>query len=170
MPIVIPTGVFNVYNEAVTLFERVATLVYPEKKEQCPNCYLDTLGTRTRSVSVYKTGGPYPFGRGMPCPYCDGRGYKGIEVEEDVNIRIYWEPRQWKDIGMSINLPEGSIQVISKMTDLPKLDKAKYLIPKSYGNISNYHTMQFTKASAAYPQGFKQNPEKYAVTFWTRNG
>ena len=131
---------------------------------------MDTLGTRTRSVSVYKTGGPYPFGRGMPCPYCDGRGYKGIEVEEDINIRIYWEPRQWKDIGMSINLPEGSIQVISKMTDLPKLDKAKYLIPKSYGDISNYHTMQFTKASAAYPQGFKQNPEKYAVTFWTRNG
>ena len=84
MPIVIPTGVFNVYNEAVTLFERVATLVYPEKKEQCPNCYLDTLGTRTRSVSVYKAGGPYPFGRGMPCPYCDGRGYKAIEVEEDV--------------------------------------------------------------------------------------
>ena len=116
MPIVIPTGVFNVYNEAVTLFERVATLVYPEKKEQCPNCYLDTLGTRTRSVSVYKTGGPYPFGRGMPCPYCDGKGYKAIEAEEDVNIRIYWEPRQWKDIGMSINLPEGSIQVISKMT------------------------------------------------------
>jgi hypothetical protein len=71
---------------------------------------------------------------------------------------------------MAINLPESSIQIISKMTDLPKLDKAKYLIPKSYGDISNYHTMQFTKASAAYPQGFKQNPEKYAVTFWTRNG
>ena len=32
MAIVIPTGVFNVYNEAVTLFERVVTLVYPEKK------------------------------------------------------------------------------------------------------------------------------------------
>ena len=62
MPIVIPTGVFNVYNEAVELFERTVTLVYPEKKESCPNCYLDTMGTRTRSVSVYKPGGPYPFG------------------------------------------------------------------------------------------------------------
>ena len=114
MAIVIPTGVFNVYNEAVTLFERVVTLVYPEKKEQCPNCYLDTMGTRTRSVSVYRSGGPYPFSRGMPCPQCDGKGYKAIEAEEDLNVRIYWEPKQWKDIGAAINLPEGAIQIISK--------------------------------------------------------
>ena len=170
MPIVIPTGVFNVYNEAVQLFERTVTLVYPEKKESCPNCYLDTMGTRTRSVSVYKPGGPYPFGRGMPCPYCAGAGYKAVEAEEDIDVRIYWEPRQWRDIGFAVNLAEGAIQVISKMTHLPKLDNAKFLIPKSYGNISNYHTMKFTRASVAYPQGFKQNPEKYAVTFWERNG
>ena len=62
MPIVIPTGVFNVYNEAVSLFERVATVIYPERKEECPNCYLDTMGTRTRSVSVYKADGPAPLG------------------------------------------------------------------------------------------------------------
>jgi len=169
MPIVIPTGVFNVYNEAVSLFERVATVIYPETKEECPNCYLDTMGTRTRSVSVYKAGGPAPFGRGMPCPWCDGKGYKAVETQEDIELRIYWEPKQWRDIGAAIDLPEGSIQIISKMTDLPKLDRAEYLIPKSYGNIGNYHTMKFVRAGAAYPQGFKQNPEKYAVTFWTRN-
>ena len=128
------------------------------------------MGTRTRSVSVYKPGGPYPFGRGMPCPYCAGAGYKASETEEDIDVRIYWEPRQWRDIGFAVNLAEGSIQVISNMNLLPKLDNAKYLIPKSYGNISNYHTMKFTRASVAYPQGFKQNPEKYAVTFWERNG
>ena len=169
MPIVIPTGVFNVYNEAVSLFERVATVIYPEKREECPNCYLDTMGTGTRSVSVYKAGGPAPFGRGMPCPWCDGKGYKAVETQEDIELRIYWEPKQWRDIGAAIDLPEGSIQIISKMTDLPKLDRAEYLIPKSYGNIGNYHTMKFVRAGAAYPQGFKQNPEKYAVTFWTRN-
>ena len=92
------------------------------------------------------------------------------ETEEDIDVRVYWEPRQWRDIGFAVNLAEGSIQVISNMNLLPKLDNAKYLIPKSYGNISNYHTMKFTRASVAYPQGFKQNPEKYAVTFWERNG
>ena len=88
MPIVIPTGVFNIYNEAVELFERTVKLVYPEKKEQCPNCYLDTFVTRTRAVSVYKPGGPYPFSRGMPCPSCDGLGYKAIEAEENIQLRI----------------------------------------------------------------------------------
>ena len=170
MPIVIPTGVFNVYNEAVELFERTVKLVYPEKKEQCPNCYLDTMGTRTRSVSVYRSGGPYPFTRGMPCPYCNGKGYKAAEAEENIEVRIYWDAKSFRDIGIPIDLPEGSIQVISKMTDMPKLDKAKYLIPLTYGNISNYTTMQFIRSGAAYPQGFKQTPEKYAVTFWTRNG
>ena len=168
MRIVIPTGVFNIYNEAVELFERTVTLVYPEKKEQCPNCYLDTMGTRTRSVAVYKPGGPYPFGRGMPCPYCDGLGYKAIETEEEIELRIYWEPSKWYNVGFAVDLPEGSIQTICNMKDLPKLERAKYLIPKSYGNIANYHTMRYTRAGSSYPQGFKQNPEKYAVTFWQR--
>ena len=170
MPIVIPTGVFNVYNEAVELFERTVTLVYPEKKEQCPNCYLDTLGTRTRSVSVYKPNGPYPFARGMPCPYCNGKGYKAVESEENLDVRIYWDQKSYRDIGVPIDLPEGSIQVICNMKEMPKLERAKYLIPQSYGNISNYTTMKFVKSGSYYPQGFKQNPEKYAVSFWVRNG
>ena len=91
MAISIPNSVFNTYNEAVQLFERTAKLVYPEKKENCPNCYLDTMGTRTRSVSFYRTGGPAPFERGMPCPLCDGKGYKMIETTEDIEVRIYWE-------------------------------------------------------------------------------
>ena len=66
-------------------------------------------------------------------------------------------------------MPQGAIQTIASMTDLPKLERAKYLIPKDYGNISNYHTMKFIRSGASFPQGFKQNPIKYVVTFWTRN-
>ena len=91
MPITIPSGVFDVYNEAVLLFTRTATLVYPEKREQCPNCYMNTMGTRNKSVSVYRPGGPYPFDRGMPCPYCNGKGHKAVEVSDDITLRIYWD-------------------------------------------------------------------------------
>ena len=169
MAIVIPSGVFNIYNDAVDLFVRTATLVYPEKKEQCPNCYLDTMGTRTRSVSLYRSGGPYPFDRGMPCPYCNGKGYKAVETTEDVSIRIYWDRKNWYNVGIPLDLPQGAIQTICNMTDLPKLERAKYLIPKDYGNISNYETMKFVRSGPSFPQGFKQNPVKYAVTFWNRN-
>ena len=169
MAISIPQSVFTTYNEAVTLFERTAKLVYPEKKENCPNCYLDTMGTRTRSVSLYRTGGPVSFERGMPCPLCNGKGYKIIETTEEISLRIYWERKSWIDVGIPIDFPQGSIQTIANMEDLPKIDRAKYLIPTEYGNIANYHTMKFTRAGASFPQGFKQNPTKYVVTFWERN-
>jgi hypothetical protein len=169
MAISIPQSVFTTYNEAVQLFERAAKLVYPEKKENCPNCYLDTMGTRTRSISVYRSGGPVSFERGMPCPMCNGKGYKLIETTEEIQVRIYWERKNWVDVGIPIDFPQGSIQTIANMTDLPKIDMAKYLIPTEYGNISSYHTMKFTRLGASFPQGFKQNPTKYVVTFWERN-
>jgi len=168
MALSIPSGVFTTYNEAVDLFTRTATLVYPEKKEQCPNCYLDTMGTRTRSVSVFRTGGPYPFERGMPCPYCGGKGYKALEASEDVEIRIYYDRKSWVAIGIPLEIPDGSLQTICQMTDLPKIEKCKYMIPK-YDGIENYDTSaRYQRSGPSYPQGFKQNPTKYAVTFWNR--
>ena len=168
MAINIPSSVFTTYNEAVLLFTRTATLVYPEKKEDCPNCIMSNLGTRNRSISIYQPGGPYPFERGMPCPYCGGKGYKAVEVTNDVTLRIYWDRKSWVDVGVPINIPAGSIQTIAYMTDLEKIEKCKYMIPK-YDGIQNYDVnAKFEKTGMSFPQGFKQNDTKYVVTFWTR--
>jgi hypothetical protein len=167
MAINIPGSVFTTYNEAVLLFTRTGRLVYPEKKEECPNCYLDTLGTGTRSISLYKTGGPYPFERGMPCPYCGGKGYKAIESFDDIILRIYWDKKFWVNTDFKIDVPDGAIQTISYMTDLDKINKAKYLLPL-YDGIENYDESRFEKAGPSFPQGFKQNETKYVVTFWKR--
>ena len=167
MAINIPSSVFTTYNEAVLLFTRTATLVYPEKREQCPNCYMNTMGTRNKSVSFYKTGGPYPFERGMPCPYCDGKGYKAIETNEDITLRIYWDIRAGVKIGAAIDIPDGSIQTIAYMTDLPKIEQCKYMIP-NYDGIEKYDKGKYEKSGTSFPQGFKQNETKYVVTFWNR--
>ena len=168
MAINIPSSVFTTYNEAVLLFTRTATLVYPEKKEDCPNCIMSNMGTRNRSISIYKPGGPYPFDRGMPCPYCGGKGYKAVESTDDITLRIYWDRRSWVDIGVPINIPTGSVQTIAYMTDLEKIEKCKYMIPK-YDGIENYDVnAKFEKNGMSFPQGFKQNATKYVVTFWTR--
>ena len=159
MAINIPASVFNTYNEAVLLFTRTATLVYPEKREQCSNCYMDTMGTRNRSISKYRSGGPYPFERGMPCPYCNGKGYK---ANETTNKKF------WVDIGIPIDVPDGAMQTISYMTDLEKINKAKYIIP-NYDGIEKYDQSRYERAGSSYPQGFKQNATKYIVTFWTRS-
>tara|TARA_Y100000296_G_scaffold19091_1_gene22813 strand:- start:91 stop:603 length:513 start_codon:yes stop_codon:yes gene_type:complete len=167
MALNIPSSVFTTYNDAVLLFTRTGTLVYPEKREDCPNCIMDTLGTRNRSMSIYQPGGPYPFERGMPCPYCNGKGYKATETTEDITLRVYWNRKYWVDIGIAVDIPDGSIQTISYMTDLPKINKAKFLIPK-YDGIEQYEQMKFQRLGSSYPQGFKQNETKYVVTFWGR--
>ena len=167
MAIEISSSVFDTYNSALNLFTRTATLVYPEKREQCANCYMDTMGTRNRSVSRYRSGGPYPFERGMPCPYCNGKGYKATETTEDITLRIYWNRKAWVDVGISVDIPDGSIQTIALMTDLEKINKCKYLIP-NYDGIEKYDKMTYTRSGSSYPQGFKQNNTKYVVTFWNR--
>ena len=168
MAINIPSSVFDTYNEAVLLFTRTATLVYPEKKEDCPNCILDTMGTGNRSISMYQPGGPYPFERGMPCPYCGGQGYKAIESSDEITLRIYWDRKSWINVGTPIEIPNGSIQTIAFMTDLPKIEQCKFMLPK-YDGIEKYDpNAKYQKAGVSFPQGFKQNDTKYVVTFWTR--
>jgi len=165
MAISIPSSVFEVYNEALLLFTRPATLVYPAKREDCPNCTYSSFGTRTKSISVYTDGGPIPFERGMPCPYCNGRGYKEIEATTDIECRIYWERKYFIDVGISIDRPDMMIQTISKTSDFDKINKANYLIPH-YGDMDKYVNQKFQKHGQSYPQGFKQNKVKYFVTFW----
>ena len=167
MAINIPSSVFNTYNEAVLLFTRTATLVYPEKREQCPNCYMNTLGTRNRSVSFYRIGGPYPFERGMPCPYCNGKGYKAIETSDEITLRIYWDRKSWVNIGIPIDIPDGSIQTIAYMADMPKIEQCKYMMP-NYDGIEKYDRAKYERNGPSFPQGFKQNDTKYIVTFWNR--
>jgi hypothetical protein len=168
MAINIPSSVFTTYNEAVLLFTRTAKLIYPEKKEDCPNCIMSTMGAGGRSISIYQTGGPYPFDRGMPCPYCNGKGYKAIEASDTITLRIYWDRKSWVKTGAEINIPDGGIQTIAYMTDMDKIEKCKYMIPV-YDGIEDYDVnAKYEKTGVSFAQGFKQNETKYIVTFWTR--
>jgi len=55
----LPSNVFTSFNQIVSdILEREATLIYPETKQECDNCYLDTMAGGTRSTSIYRVGGP----------------------------------------------------------------------------------------------------------------
>ena len=86
MAINIPSSVFDIYNEAVLFFARPATLVYPAKREDCPNCTNSSFGVKSQSYSIYTPGGPVPFERGMPCPYCHGKG--SVKTVDTISIEI----------------------------------------------------------------------------------
>ena len=82
MALEIPNSVFDKLNEAILLFNKTCTLVYPEKQERCSNCFNNSIGGR--SVNSYRSGGPIPFNRGTPCPLCGGKGVKLVETTTGV--------------------------------------------------------------------------------------
>jgi hypothetical protein len=41
------------------------------------------------------------------------------------------------------------------------------MIPK-YDGMENYDNAKYEKNGSSFPQGFRQNPTKYVVTFWNR--
>ena len=100
MAIKLPASVFTKLNEAILLFNRTCTVVYPETREKCTNCLTNNFGGR--SVNFYRTGGPIPFNRGTPCPLCGGEGFKFTETEEAVELRVYYQKKNFIDVGFEV--------------------------------------------------------------------
>ena len=66
MALNLPSSAFTKLNEAILLFNRTCTVVYPERRQKCENCVVNTMGGR--SANFYRAGGPIPFNRGTNCP------------------------------------------------------------------------------------------------------
>ena len=167
MAITIPSGVFTKYNELadamITNFGVRCTLVYPEKRTECTNCTPITFGGR--STSIYKAGGPVAFTTGFICPLCEGQGFTRTENTEKITLRVYWNRKEWIDVGFETDIPDSTIQTIGYMTDFPKLNKAKNLLV--HDTIGGYKTLRFVREGEPYPHGFKK--DRYVITFWKRS-
>ena len=162
MAIKLPASVFTKLNEAILLFNRTCTVVYPETREKCTNCLNNTFGGR--SVNFYRTGGPIPFNRGTPCPLCGGEGFKFTETEESVELRVYYQKKNFIDVGFEVDVPSNVIQTIGYMDDYKKLTNAKELLV----DVGKHNEGRYKRISEPYNQGVKQNPTQYIVIFWER--
>ena len=162
MAINIPSTVFDKFNEAILLFNRTVTLVYPEKRDRCPNCMTNTIGGR--SINTYRSGGAFPFNRGVLCPLCGGRGVKLIESTEEVQMRVYHNRKDWVNIGFEVDIPSSSIQTLIYMSDHVKVVRAKELLV----DVGKYNRLRYKRLGEPFTQSLKQNPTQYAVVFWER--
>ena len=162
MTLNLPSSAFTKLNEAILLFNRTCTLVYPERRQTCENCVTNTFGGR--STSFYKSGGPFPFNQGELCPLCGGEGYKNVETTESVELRIYYNRRDFIDVGFNADIPNNVIQTVGYMDDYAKLTKAKELLV----DVGPHNKGRYKRISEPYNQGFKQNPTQYIVIFWER--
>jgi len=162
MALKIPNSVFDKLNEAILLFNRTCTLVYPEKQERCSNCFTNTIGGR--SVNSYRSGGPIAFNRGTLCPLCGGKGVKLVESTASIELRVYYNRRDFIDVGFEADVPNNIIQTVGLMSDYAKITKAKELLVP----VGAYNQGRYKRLSEPFPQGFKQNPTQYIVIFWER--
>jgi hypothetical protein len=154
----IPSAVIDLHEWMVDAFldgelGSLCTLVYPNKREECPNCVFDRH-TR-RSSNIYKTDGPIEFPSHSLCPLCNGVGYSEQPSTDTIRLRVYWEPREWRSIGVTIADPQGLCMIIGYMDDLPKLERANFiLVNDAVQNVRNY---KCARAGEAQPWGFRKD-------------
>lgn len=131
-------------------------LVYPEKKEDCPNCVYNPL--QGNSSGKYQTGGPIPFTYGI-CPYCHGKGTINSSPPSDIiNLRVYYDKASWRKIA-NIEIQDGGAMVIGYIKDLPKITQAITIIP-SY-EIKEYGERKYSLDGEPLPWGLSK--DKYFV-------
>lgn len=150
----IPNSLFDKYYEVVdSLYDNPnigdETKLVTVTRTECPNCV-------PGSSSVYKPGGPIPFSIGI-CPYCGGSNYIESEATETIRVRTYADKRKWLKIG-NVEVPDGSVQILAKISDLTKIKKCSYMI---FFPLSDW---KYKLDSDPFPYGFgKRNFVAYCI-------
>ena len=159
MAITIPSDVFAKYKEfadgMISNFGITCQLIYTEKIEEISESV--PRPKQRRSLNVRDRGDSAGFARGT-------KKYKTVENTEDITLRVYWNRKEWIKIG-EMEVPDGSIQTIGYLSDLPKLNKAKALLVNK--DPQGYEEYRFVKAAEPFPYGLKQ--DRYVVCFWSRS-
>lgn len=86
-----------------------------------------------------------------------------IEVLTDIKLKVYWEPKQFVNVG-NIQIPEGVIQTICFIKDLPQILRAKALIV--HKDIKDYKELRFERMGEFTPMGLQQ--DRYFACMWKR--
>lgn len=139
-------------------------LYYPPKPTQCDNCIIDI--DTGRSANIYNGTGPVPFDNHTKCPRCGGLGRGESEPTDNINLRIYWNPRDWIDIGVKFKPGDSIAMTIGYMSDLPKLEKAASILLNA--DVQGIRRWKCERAGEAVPHGFRQ--DRYFIQYVKRVG
>lgn len=128
--------------------------------EPCTNCVFDT--EKNRSTGVYKIGGPIPFTRGYKCPYCKGQGFLERAVEKCVKCLIKWNPKEFKNYGISVQKNHAVVRLKGFLTDAPYMVKAKAAIVDH--DIKKSFKLIVRLIQGPIPVGLRE--DRYCVSYW----
>ena len=153
----IPQEVFDLYNSVVddminSNFGVNCKVIYPPTRVFCSNCVYDSIGRK--SANKYVHGGPAPFNFGI-CPICGGSGYKEIESNTTIKLRVYYETKSFIKLAGMVDIPDGTVQVIGFLSDVNKIRNANRIILNS--DLEGVAGNVYERLTEPVPHGFKRN-------------
>ena len=131
-------------------------------KTDCQNCIFDAA--TGKSSNKYKPGGPRPFYTGV-CPYCKSAGVITTDDEEEIDLIVLWDSKDWvgwKGSAEMSRFPEAYIQTMSKVSTVTKLKRASELIVNT--DTEKYEHHRFTRAGA--PNYCGLGADSYVFISW----
>ena len=159
MPINVPQSVFDKYFDVIdstfNIFGVTCQLVSIEKVEKIVHNPNNNIPNRN-TINDHRRGGGDR-----------NRGTVTVvetEVLTDIKLKVYWDSKQWTGVTKDMVIPDGSIQTIGMMSDLPAVLKAKEIIV--HKGIKDYKEMRFQREGEHIPLGLKQ--DRYFACFWKR--
>tara|TARA_B100000902_G_scaffold181650_1_gene174492 strand:+ start:7638 stop:8120 length:483 start_codon:yes stop_codon:yes gene_type:complete len=159
MTLNISQSVFDKYYELIddtfNIFGIPCQLVSIEKKEviiRTPDNNLPDIN----SIRVNGGGGGYNVGT---------KTIKEVETLTSIQLKVYHDPKEFINVSPTMQMPDGIIQTIAKMSDLQAILSAKKLIVNS--DLDFFKTKRFIRWGDYTPMGIKQN--RYFTCFWQRS-
>lgn len=128
----------------------------------CPNCIIDPISNK--SSNIYLAQGPIPFADGQICPHCRGIGGIYSAKTENINMLVIFDYKYWVGFDSKVHKPDGMVQTITKLEDLPNINKCNKIIIDT--NLVNYTDSYFQRNSEPQPAGFGES--SYFFTFWKK--
>lgn len=159
MSINIPESVFDKYFEAIDYtIERFGVpcqLVSINKVEEIVPNPNNNIPDKN-SINAHRVrGGDYER---------NNKIIREVEVLTNIKLKVYWDQRDWIGVPKNIVVPDGSIQTVGYMKDLPKILQSKSLIV--HKNIKDYKELRYERVGEYSPMGFKY--DRYVSCIWRR--
>lgn len=160
MSINIPQSVFDKYNEGIDYtieaFGVTCQLVSINKVEVIDPAPVNNNIPEKNSINAHRVrGGDYER---------QNKIIKEVEVLIPVKLKVYADPKTWINVAGNIAVPDGTIQTVGYMSDLPKILQAKAMIV--HDAIQGYKELRYQRMGEYAPTGFKL--DRYFSCFWKR--
>jgi len=152
----IPSKIFDKYNEVIdcTINDLgvVCQLVYVEQVEIIDDSYdnipdNNSINAHRRRTDQYER---------------SDRNYREVETLENVQMKVYFNRKDFAKVAGNIVLPEGAIFTVFWRSDLPKVLQAKEMIV--HQAIKDDIEIRMKMVGAPFPYGFLKN--RYMGCYW----